>query len=129
MPVRNNKGKAWNLNGDDTLKRGDSMEVIQSAVKQSVLNIEDSVSNPNTPLSTYYQRVWDHVPNLADPNTSRIVNDAINLFTNPGSAALRNKAVALLSGNDMDILLNELLSIREIRCKRNHGAQSVSQCR
>lgn len=128
VPVRNNKGNSWNLNGDGTLKRGTNLDVIQSAVKQSVLNIEDAVRNPSTPIATYYQRVWDYVPNLADPQTARIVNDALNMFTNPGSLALRNKAVALLSGDDLDILLNELLAIHEIRCKSNHGAQTVAQC-
>jgi GH24 family phage-related lysozyme (muramidase) len=126
VPVRNNKGNSWNLTGDGTLNL-DNIKIIQLAVKQSVENISDSVTNMSTPVSTYYQRVWDYVPNMTDPTTSRIVNDAINEYTNPSSDKLVKKAVDLI-GDELDTLLNELLKAKLIQCKRKTSASSVAEC-
>jgi hypothetical protein len=127
VPVKNKKGNSWNLTGDGTLDLN-NIKIVQLAVKQSVENISDSVSNPGTPLSAYYQRVWDFIPDLTDPNTSKIVNDAINEFTNPSSSLLIKKAVDLID-DELDTLLNELLSAKLIQCKRKTGARSVAECR
>jgi len=81
-----------------------------------------------TPLSAYYQRVWDYVPDLTNPTTSKIVNDAINEYTNPSSDKLVKKAVDLIE-DELDTLLNELLNAKLIQCKRKTGARSVAECR
>nr|MBA3706453.1 hypothetical protein [Bacteroidota bacterium] len=81
----------------------------------------------STAVSVFNQKVWDYVPNLTDPATSRIVNDAITTFTNPASDALITKAVALI-GNELDTLLNQLLSANLIQCIRRNGARTVAEC-
>ena len=126
VPVKNKKGNSWNLTGDGTLNI-DNIKIIQLAVKQSVENISDSVTNMGTPFSVYYQRAWDYVPDLTDPTTSKIVNDAINEYTNPSSDKLVKKAVDLI-GDELDTLLNQLLSAQLIQCKRKTGARSVAEC-
>ncbi len=126
VPVKNKKGNSWNLTGDGTLNL-DNIKIIQLAVKQSVLNIEDSVSNSATPLSSFYQKVWDYVPDLSDPVTSKIVNDAISIYTNPSSDALVKKAVTLIEG-ELDTLLNELLNAKLIQCRKKSSARTVAEC-
>ncbi len=126
VPVKNNKGNSWNLSGDGTLNL-DNIKIIQLAVKQSVLNIEDSVTNMSAPLSAFYQKVWDFLPNLTDPTTSKIMNDAITTFTNPASNALITKAVDLIGG-ELDTLLDQLLGAKLIQCRKNPNATSVAQC-
>jgi GH24 family phage-related lysozyme (muramidase) len=114
VPVRNSKGDpTWNLTGDGTLNQV-NINMIQKAVKQSILNISDAVTNPSTPLTTYYQRVWDYTPNLSDPTTAGIVNNAITKFTDPNSSDLINAAVSLLE-REIDTLLSTLLSRGIIR--------------
>jgi len=130
VPVKNNKGNSWGLAGDGTVqmdKKLDNVKIIQLAVKQSVENIEDSVRNASTPLSVFYQKVWDYVPNLNDPATSRIVNTTIDTYTNPNSGALIDKAVSLIKG-ELNTLLDELISGGYIRCIKKHDAKSVKDC-
>ena len=126
VPVTNNKGNSWNLTGDGTLNL-DNIKVIQLAVKQSVENLEDSVRNASTPVSTFYQKVWDYVPNLSNSTTSKIVNDAIATFTNPSSNALITKAVSLI-GSELDTLLDQLLAGNLIQCKKKSSARTVAEC-
>ena len=126
VKVKNKKGNSWNLTGDATLNL-ENIKIIQLAVKESVENISDSVTNPGTSLSVYYKRVWDYVPDLTDPTTSKIVNDAINEYTNPSSDKLVKKAVDLIE-DELDTLLNELLNANLIQCRRKTGARSVAEC-
>lgn len=126
VPVRNNKGNSWNLTGDGTLNPA-NIQIIQLAVKQSVLNIEDSITNGSTPVATFYQRVWDYVPDLNHPATRTVVDNAITTFTTPSSGDLITKAVSLI-GTELDTLLNKLLAAGRIRCIRRHGATSVAEC-
>ena len=126
VPVKNKKGISWALTGDTTLNEK-NIKVIQLAVKQSVENISDAVSNPGTPLSTLYQKVWDYVPDLTNPVTARIVNSAVNEYTNPSSNKLIEKAVKLVD-EELDTLLDELLSAGLIQCKRKTSSRTVAEC-
>lgn len=126
VPVRNNRGDSWNLTGDGTLNIA-NVQKIQLAVKQSVENLSDAVTNPSTPVATYYQRVWDYVPNLAHPATATILTDAINTFTNPASDQLVRKAITLVE-EELPTLLNELLAAGRIQCIRNNRARTLREC-
>jgi hypothetical protein len=125
VPVRNNKGNGWNLTGDGTLNLA-NIQVIQLAVKQSVMNIEDAVGNAS-PVATFHQKVWDYVPDLTNANTRRIVDNAITTYTTPSSDALVAKAIELV-GDELDTLLNELLSAGRIQCIRRNSARTVADC-
>lgn len=119
VPVKNNKGMSWNLSGDATLNWSASshinnLEIIQLAVKQSVENLSDAVSNMSTPVSALYQKVWDYVPNINDPTTRGIVDNAISIFTNPSSPQLIGKAVSLIE-SEIDTLLDALLAAKKIK--------------
>lgn len=126
VPVRNTKGNTWNLTGDGTLNLA-NIQMIQLAVKQSVLNIEDSVTNGSTPVATFHQKVWDYVPILTHPATAAIIDNAVTTFTTPSSDALVTKAITLV-GDELDTLLNELLAAGRIRCIRRHTARTVADC-
>jgi len=126
VPVRNNKGNSWNLTGDGTLNIA-NINIIQLAVKQSVLNIEDAVTNGSTPVATFLQKGWDYVPNLTYAATRAIIDNAITTFTNPSSDALVTKAIELV-GDELDTLLDELLAAGRIRCIRKHASRTVAEC-
>lgn len=105
VPVKNNKGDSWNLSGDGTLNRK-NIEVIQLAVKQSVENLSDSVGN-SIPVSTFFKKIWDFVPNIDFANTKAIVENAINNLTNPSSSDLITKAISLIK-DQLPILIDKL---------------------
>ncbi len=114
VPVVNNKVTTpWGLTGDGSLNTI-NIQTIQMAVKQSVENLEDAIRNPTTSLATYYQKVWDYVPNLSHPTTSRIVNLTIDTYTTPSNAALTAKAIELVQ-SELSTLLNELFTAGKIR--------------
>jgi GH24 family phage-related lysozyme (muramidase) len=119
VPVKNNKGMSWGLAGDGTLSwdknnHVNNLEIIQLAVKQSVENIQDAVVNKSTPLSVYFQKVWDYVPILTDPATKAIIDNAIAIYTNPASPQLVTKAINLIK-DEIKILLDALLEAKKIR--------------
>ena len=112
VPVRNNKGKTWKLTGDGTLNPA-NITVIQEAVKQSVINVEDSVRN-NAPASTFFQRVWDHVPIISNPDTEQIVSATSKEYTNPSSRKLIAKTVSLLK-EEYGQLLSKLVEAKALK--------------
>jgi GH24 family phage-related lysozyme (muramidase) len=119
VPVKNNKGMSWNLSGDTTLEwiagnHVNTLEIVQQAVKQSVENIADAVANKSTPLSVYFQKVWDYVPILTDPTTKTIIDNAIAVFTNPSSPQLIDKSIRLVK-DEILTLLKALLDAKKIR--------------
>jgi hypothetical protein len=126
VPVKSYNGKALNLTGDGTLDK-ENIKHIQLAVIQSVNNISDAVTNASTPLPVFYKKVWDYLPNLSDPVTAGIINDAIATFTNPASDQLIKKAVSLIEAQ-LPMLLDELLAGGYIQCKNNKSARKVSEC-
>ncbi len=91
-----------------------TLEIVQQAVKQSVENIADAVANKSTPLSVYFQKVWDYVPILTDPTTKTIIDNAIAVFTNPSSQQLIDKSISLVKG-EIVTLLKALLDAKKIR--------------
>ncbi len=115
VPVKNNIATQpeWKLTGDTTLNK-DNIKIIQLAVKQSVENIMDCVTNPTIPHSTYFKKVWDHVPDLNYPPTSKIVAEAIKKFTTPTSEDLVKKSVSLLT-KELDILIKKLVEKGAVR--------------
>lgn len=113
LPVSNNKGQNWNLTGDGTLNK-DNVKMIQQAVKQSVLNIEDAVREPSTSLSTFYDRVWDYVPRMNVNPPKNIIDAAVTNYTNPTYPDLLTKAIELLE-KDVDTLITALLDAKKIR--------------
>jgi hypothetical protein len=115
LPVTNNMGKSWKLTGDSTLNK-DNIEIIQSAVAQSAGNLTEAVVNKSIPLSTFYKKVWDYVPNINLGSTRSIVDSAIANFTNPSSRDLVNVAVGLLS-EDLPTLLSKLKDKGKIQPK------------
>jgi GH24 family phage-related lysozyme (muramidase) len=119
VPVKNNKGMSWSLTGDTTLdwnagNHVNNLEIIQQAVKQSVENIQDAVANKSTPLSVYFQKVWDYVPVLTDPTTKAIIDNAIAVYTNPSSQPLIDKSISLVK-DEIKTLLKALEDANKIR--------------
>lgn len=115
LPVMNNKGIAWKLTGDGRLNK-DNVSIIQLAVKQSVENIPDSVTNMSKPVSAYFKQVWDYVPDVNLGNTKSTVESTISNFTNPSSNDLVNKAIELLK-DELPLLLDKLKDRKMISLK------------
>ena len=119
VPVKNNKGMSWYLTGDTTLEwdsvnHVNNLEIVQQAVKQSVVNIQDAVANKNTPLSAYFQKVWDYVPLLTDATTKTIIDNGIAVYTNPSSQQLIAKSISLVK-DELKTLLKALVDAKQIR--------------
>ncbi|MBS3913273.1 MAG: glycoside hydrolase family protein [Bacteroidetes bacterium] len=113
VPVRNARGDSWNLSGDGTLNQS-NINIIQQAVKQSIVNISDAITNASLSINTLQDRVLAFWPNLNDPTTSRIVNDAIATFTNPSSQTFIDVAVELVK-DELDTLIGALKDAGKIR--------------
>ena len=117
VPVVNAKGQKWNLTGDTTLNPKNITQ-IQQAVKQSVLNISDSVTNPSTSIDAYRKKVWDYVPLPGDPDTKKIIDKVIKDYSNLNGTLLIDKGVELIT-SDYVTLIDELINEKAIEPRQS----------
>jgi hypothetical protein len=101
IPVKNNKGDQWNLTGDGTLDKR-NLEIMRKAVKQSIDNLTDAV-NDSSPLSVFYKKVWDFIPQPTASSVT-IIKNLIRNLTNPLGSEIVTKADELLQENYKDLL-------------------------
>lgn len=106
LPVVNAKGQGWNLTGDGTLNT-DNIQHIQEAVKQSVLNVSDSITNPSTSIDVYRKKVWDYVPNTQAASTKALIDKVIKDYSNINTNLLIDKGVDLIK-DEYITLIEEL---------------------
>jgi hypothetical protein len=111
VPVTNNVGDRWNLTGDDTLNVV-NLDIMRKAVKQSIRNLVDAV-NDKSPLSVFYKKVWDIVPQPTASSVT-IIKDLIRNYTNPLGTHIVDGADKLLQKN-YPALLAELVSRRVLK--------------
>jgi hypothetical protein len=105
VPVTNNVGDKWNLTGDDTLNPA-NLDIIRKAVKQSIRNLMAAV-NDKSPVSAFYKKVWDIVPQPTAAAVT-IIKNVIRNMTNPLGTEIVNGADKLLQKN-YQTLLDELV--------------------
>ena len=117
VPVTNALNQHWNLTGDGTLNK-DNIKYIQEAVKQSVENISDSITNPATAVSVYIKRVWDHVPVSSHAETKGIIDTVIKDYSDLRTDKLVNKGVELIKEQYAD-LISELIKEKAIEPRQS----------
>ncbi len=117
VPVVNAKGHKWNLSGDGTLNVN-NITHIQEAVKQSVANIQDSISNQSTPIDVYRKKVWEFVPVPSDPVTKNVIDKVVKEYSDFSTNKLINKGVELINEEYME-LINELKKEKAIEPRKS----------
>lgn len=105
IPVTNGKGDAWNLTGDDSMNKA-NLEVMRKAVKQSITNLMDCVSD-SSPVSVFFKKVWDYTPKPTAAAVT-IIKNMVRDYTNPLGTQIVDGADKLLQAN-YQALLDELI--------------------
>lgn len=105
VPVTNKKGDTWNLTGDDSLNKA-NLEMMRKAVKQSIINLSDSVAD-KSPVSVFFAKVWDYTPRPT-PASVTMIKNMVRSYTNPLGSEIVDGANSLLTAN-YQTLLDELV--------------------
>ena len=103
VPVKNAKGQAWPLSGDETLN-DDTRKIMRRAVAQSQLNVLSVYKmSGSLDLPVLYARVWDYTPRPTAAGEA-LIKDRVDIGTDPTQNSLVDAVVDLIRQNFRQIL-------------------------
>jgi hypothetical protein len=118
IAVTNNAGSGtWTLHGDQRLEQT-SLEIIRKAVQQSIDNVNDpSVRATNLNLDTYFEKVWQFVPQLTSSSLVTVEQLTVE-YTNPRSQSLIDAAAQIIT-DQVGLLIEKLKDADALRSNKS----------